>query len=645
MGSCLKKFNIGAWTVFFAFLFALASASAIYQLSPQQHLTTKLHLVFTAFIVILTAAAALTFGWIQRKLALSKRAWRLVLGGALLWTGVLVAWFQFSFPHKEFTIPERTVTITASVDGASSEAFVISSLQNGYRYLPLATFSLESGWTREGETLRLSPDAAVGRLTVTERMGREVSLWIEKIPAQGSLTIDWGDGSSDTVTQPIGHEGSFTAPHSYDESVLIYERIDFALNLFSAFVWIGAFWTLYFAIIVNVLARRSRSFRWVFVALSVFLILIRCFSMFNFPVDWDERTYSRAALRYAEKILTLRFDEIPTVDFNYEHPALIKLAYAVPIVLDGHRAFERVGIPANPHAAVSGEIHVAYRAVSAFFNLLLAQCLIYLIHPLAGFYFMIHSIMAEFGSTVRLEAIPALFAFLAVYAGWEALRPFETQSGGRSTRFDSRRWLLSALFLGITAAAKLIHCVAAVAIGVIWISTMIRGVTIRGRLLRMTVLYALIVIAAFFAFNPSSYYDPIGAVRGMVEFHLRFQENMAGHQPWYQPIVWITRSVPIAWPGNGVLNPVQEDPFGFVFAADELIFLLALLGFRQLFRRNKIYLLWLIFGVTFMFFWGTKGQQYAATVTVPICIAAMYGTFEFMKKLQKYNAESGNDQS
>lgn len=644
MGTCLRKFNIGSRTIFFAFLCALASSLAIYQLLQQQHLTLKLHVLFTVYTVGMTVISAVVLGWIQRKLALTKRTWFYLMGGALIWTGVLVAWFQFSFPQKEFTIPERTVTITVSGPGASSEDFVISSLQNGYRYLPLSMFAIESGWTREGETLRLNPEAGTGKLTVSERMGREVSLWIEKIPANWTLIIDWGDGSSDAVTQPIAQEGAFTAPHSYDESTLTFERLDFALNLFSIVAIIGTFWTLYFAILTSFVSRRSRSFRWVFVGLSVFLVLIRCFSMFNFPVDWDERTYSRAALRYAEKILALQFDEIPNVDYNYEHPALIKLAYSVPIVLDGHRSFERIGIPANPHAAVSGEIHVSYRAVSAFFNLLLAQFLIYLIHPLAGFYFMIHSIMAEFGSTVRLESIPALFAFLSVYCAWEALRKIEGAED-EAEAFDGSRWLLSALFLGITAAAKLIHCVVAVAIGVIWIRAMIRGPKIRGKLLRMTFVYALIVIAGFFVFNPSSYYDPIGTVKGMVEFHLNFQGNMAGHQPWYQPLVWITRSVPIAWPGNGVLNPVQENPFGFVFIADEVIFILALLGLRPMFRRNIICLLWLVFGVTFMFFWGTKGQQYAATVTVPICIAAMYGTFEFMKKLQKYNAESGNDRS
>ena len=144
MGTCLRKFNIGALTIVFAFLFALALSLAIYQLLPQQHLTMKLHFIFAGYTVGMTAGSAVVLGWIQRKLALSKRIWFWTLFGALLWTGVLVTWFQFSFPHKEFTIPERTVTVTTSGQEAA-ETFVISSLQNGYRYLPLAAFRIESG--------------------------------------------------------------------------------------------------------------------------------------------------------------------------------------------------------------------------------------------------------------------------------------------------------------------------------------------------------------------------------------------------------------------------------------------------------------------------------------------------------------------
>ena len=71
--------------------------------------------------------------------------------------------------------------------------------------------------------------------------------------------------------------------------------------------------------------------------------------------------------------------------------------------------------------------------------------------------------------------------------------------------------------------------------------------------------------------------------------------------------------------------------------------MLAIAGLPRLWKRSPIFIAWLAAGVAFMFAWGTKWQHYTCIITVPICVAAMYGVFAFQEKLGRYNAVPGNN--
>lgn len=634
-----------------ALILAAGIGLAFYQLTPGSELTLKLKISLAGVVVI--SALALTFlirGLIER-LRLSRVQWSFAIGASVALTIFLVFWFGLSLPHKKITLPEKTITLSIDASGIpqrSKRRYVFLSLHDGFQGVPLSAFSASGAWRRENDRLTLEISATESAaLRFTGKVGHEIAIFAEQRPDSGILTVDWGDGLAqdiDLSDAPGGAEPIRVA-HRYGSETLFFERVDFGLNLLSAIVLISAFFALYFALTFSFVARRSPSFRAVFLLITAAAVAMRIFNIFNLPLDWDEGTYSRAAMRYADKVLTLKLADIPAIEYNHEHPALVKLAFSVPIVLDGRESFERIGLPLNEKAQLQREDHAIFtsRFVSAFFNVLTAQALSSLIHPVAAFFFMIHSMMSEMGSTARLEAIPAFFSFLSIIFAWRALREQICARPSEDAVFDRKSWLLSSACLGATAASKVIYCVVAFAIGTALLTAFFRAPRRRAELLWTSILYALIALAAFFALNPSLWYDPLGRIAGMFNFHRNYQTDHNSLHPAYQPLIWIFRSVPLAKPGGGILSPVQRNPFGLIFAADELILMLAIAGLPRLWKRSSIFIGWLAAGVAFMFVWGTKWQHYTCIITVPICVAAMYGVFAFQEKLGRYNAVPGNN--
>jgi 4-amino-4-deoxy-L-arabinose transferase-like glycosyltransferase len=62
-----------------------------------------------------------------------------------------------------------------------------------------------------------------------------------------------------------------------------------------------------------------------------------------------------------------------------------------------------------------------------------------------------------------------------------------------------------------------------------------------------------------------------------------------------------------------------------VVALDTLIAVLAGLGLGRLWRRYRVFALWLAIGFGFLLIWPTKWPQYILTITVPVCLAAAEG--------------------
>ena len=228
-----------------------------------------------------------------------------------------------------------------------------------------------------------------------------------------------------------------------------------------------------------------------------------------------------------------------------------------------------------------------------------------------------------------------LFSFLSIWFFAKYLKIIRIVSKKKA----AQTLILSAIFLGLTAASKLIYCVVAFAMAAVAISVWWKDRALWKRLLPAAMLFGVISLLTFFVFNPSMWVDPYNRIAMMFGFHENYQAQSSEIYPWWQPLVWVTRSV-AHHPGiYQVKSPLGRAPELFFFSIDELIFILACIGFSSVWKRNKIYLFWFLFGLVFLFLWGTKWVQYACVLTVPLCIAAAYGAQNCMNFLQKKKSE------
>jgi hypothetical protein len=229
-----------------------------------------------------------------------------------------------------------------------------------------------------------------------------------------------------------------------------------------------------------------------------------------------------------------------------------------------------------------------------------------------------------------LEALPALTSLVMVLA--------YLQSKKQKAKMG---WLiLSAIFLGLTAASKYLYCVVGIAVLVDWYLVSSLAPPARAgvranevseatsppwrRLLRRyaprndMLLWGLLAIAIFFAANPYLWPDPVGRLKESVFYHAGYTSGAAEVQqanfPIWQPLVWLNTS-PNSW-HEGV----------FLLAIDPLIALLAAFGLARLWKKERVYVLWLGIGLFFLLLWPTKWPQYIIMLTAPLSLAAAHGT-------------------
>lgn len=224
-----------------------------------------------------------------------------------------------------------------------------------------------------------------------------------------------------------------------------------------------------------------------------------------------------------------------------------------------------------------------------------------------------------------------LTSFLSVWLFERFIRDFKNSDRKRSILTLG----LSALFLGITAASKVLYCVVAFAMIMVTIEYLFRNPQLIGKIAVFMLLMAVLSLTFFFIFNPSLWYDPIGRIVSMFSFHESYQAGASDIYPWWQPIAWVTRSAAHQSAHFHVKNPLARVPENFIFSCDELIFLLACIGVPRVFKQRRIYLLWFLVAMLFLILWGTKWEQYGCICVVPICISAFYGlkkVSEWMRK-------------
>lgn len=606
---------------------------------PMMPFNAKLAALLTIFFLAGVFFFFIFIQFLTKKLSISHRLIKNFIVLSLFLSILITFLFHLSFPQKEIVLPERRIHIDVFPNQVLSNKTKIQflSLYNGYRGISLSDFSTIGDWKRENDQLVLENFQNGDALEFRGKAGRNINLYFMVGPQSGKIQIDWGDGSTEfyDLSSPMNQEDSLRISHDYGPSAGRFELCNFLINLLSAVTFLFVLVVLYLILIYEFVHKRTKAFKIAFIIISLSTILIRLVSVYTFPLGWDEGTYSRAAMRYADKALSFQWKEIPSITYNHEHPALVKLTFAVPVIMDGRPYYQRFGLNTRNNAMLGKEDYTIFtgRVISAIFSLWTVQALAILIHPFAAFFFMIHSLAEEFGAQARLEAIPMLFSFLSIWFFSRFLKGIEL----REKKGDLKWLILSALFLGMTAASKIIYCVIVFAILAATIESGVRQHTTWKKLFVSLVLFGIIALGSFFIFNPSVWYDPIGRISMMIGFHENYQANASEIYPWWQPIVWVTRSVAHHSDRFAPKSPLGKSPEHFFFSADELIFILACIGFFKIPREYRIYFYWFIFGLFFLLIWGTKWVHYACVVTAPLCIAAYFGSKQVSVWLNRIN--------
>src|SRR4030066_1668498 len=156
--------------------------------------------------------------------------------------------------------------------------------------------------------------------------------------------------------------------------------------------------------------------------------VLRLWSAWQLPVDFDEPPYLEAGYQYAQFIQAGDINGLIDYSGPSEPPPLVKLLYGLTYLVLGR-------------GVVWDQVLLLSRLVSVLFGSL-AVLVVALIDPLAGGFMAVQTLEVKYTSQAYLEALPLFTSVLALYLLVHA----------SSTR---NRWLiLSAIALGITGAGK-----------------------------------------------------------------------------------------------------------------------------------------------------------------------------------------------
>ncbi len=334
---------------------------------------------------------------------------------------------------------------------------------------------------------------------------------------------------------------------------------------------------------------RHKQLSWWVAALAL-ATLLRAWAALLLPVDFDEPTYVRAALGYAQALRAGDIGALIDSPANSEHPPLLKLLYA-----GGALA---LGDAANPTSVIYSS-----RAISALAGVLAVAAMAWYFGPLAGGLLAVHTLAVKYTSQAYLEAVPLACSIVAVGAAARACAPDPPAARRRQL------WL-SALALGLTAAGKLTYLTILPAIFALMATG--RRPTWRG-----LAGYLLLAAMAFWALTPTLWHDPLGRLAAMGAFHMAYSQGAdvaAAGYPWFQPLVWLGSSPAAEW------HPEVFFYFGF----DGLISLLALAGLRMAWRApgRRWQVIWLLLGLLTLLIWPTKWPQYTLPLVPAVCALA-----------------------
>ncbi len=322
------------------------------------------------------------------------------------------------------------------------------------------------------------------------------------------------------------------------------------------------------------------------------------------PVDYDEDDYLRAAQEYAAVFRS--GDLRGLMEFNYrpEHPPLAKIIYGISLLnVPVTTLLPDRGTSASPDQFLPLPQKKAARAVAAAFGAL-EVVLLALLNPLAGFLLAINALTGKYTSQIMLESLPAFTSLASVLAYTRYKR--QAQKGWLAT---------SAIFLGLTATSKYLYAVVGVAILADWLFATPKTLPDLKRFLRLALLWGGLALLVFLAANPYLWPNPLGRLADSLFYHAKYSttavEVEQNNFPFYQPFVWIF-----------LFSVGQWHPDVFSFVLDPLIALFACLGLTRMWKRDPVYIFWLVIGMAFLLVWPTKWPQYMVVLTAPLSLSA-----------------------
>jgi ABC-type sugar transport system permease subunit len=332
------------------------------------------------------------------------------------------------------------------------------------------------------------------------------------------------------------------------------------------------------------------------------------------PVDYDEDDYLRAAQQFTQLIRTGDWKGFQETNYRQEHPPLAKILFGVSLLSQPEAPL----VPDRPTSAepdkfLPHELLLAARRVGQILGTI-TVLLTAVVDPIAGLLLGFHAFTIKYDSQVMLEALPALTSLITVVAYLESKR-----------RKNHMMWLLvSAIFLGLTAASKYLYCLVAIAILIDWSLETKKSGEWR-KFFGNVLLWGVISLAMFFLADPYLWPDPIGRLKESVLYHASYStgagEVARANFPFWQPFVWLN------------MSPYYWHPGVFVFAPDILITILAVFGLSRLWKKGRVYVLWLGIAVLFLLIWPTKWPQYLLILTVPLSLSAAQALYLAWEKV------------
>ncbi len=325
-------------------------------------------------------------------------------------------------------------------------------------------------------------------------------------------------------------------------------------------------------------------------------------------IDYDEDDYLRAAQQYTAIIRSGDFSGFLETNYRPEHPPFAKIILGLSLLSDPEKPLTPDHpTSAEPNQYLARDLLRTDRVTNAVFGIITAG-LLALVNPLAGLLLAVHAWTIKYVSQIMLEAVPAFASLLCVssYVLWK--KKEQNRVNG---------WLvMSAIFLGITAASKYLYGVVGIAILIDWWIDAAKAGEWK-KALRNILLWGLLGVVIFFLLNPYLWPDPIGRLKESILYHSVYAQGASEVEnaqfPVWQQFIWLSTS-PRMW---------QAD--AFYFSVDPIIAILAALGLVTTWQKHRVYALWLIIALFFLLIWPTKWPQYLVTLSVPLCLSASEG--------------------